>query len=161
MIRIMLLSVALLFSSSAVLAAEQEADTAAGVWQTASGGYVQLYKDGGVWKGKIVGSESGEASFDENNPDESLRERRLLGVNVLEGLEYVGNGEFENGSIYDPGNGKTYKAKAEIQDPDTLEVRGFIGFSLLGRSQTWTRIDPNAENVAQDQLLQPVPPGPQ
>ena len=132
--------------------AQQQASDVAGVWETASGGYVQLYEEGDVWKGKIVGSKSGYKRYDKNNPDESKRDRRLLGLNILDGLEYVGNGEFENGTIYDPNNGKTYKAKATQTGPDTLEARGFIGISLLGKSQTWKRVDSDAENVHQDLL---------
>ena len=147
-----LLASALLVASGTGFAAEKKAEDAAGVWETASGGYVQLYEEGDVWKGKIVGSKRGDKRYDKNNPDESKRDRRLLGLNILDGLEYVGNGEFENGTIYDPNNGKTYKAKATQTGPDTLEARGFIGISLLGKSQTWKRVDSDAENVHQDLL---------
>lgn len=147
-----LLASALLVAAGTAFAAEKKAEDVAGVWETASGGYVQLYEEGDVWKGKIVGSKSGETRYDKNNPDESKRDRRLLGLNILDGLEYVGNGEFENGTIYDPNNGKTYKAKATQTGPDTLEARGFIGISLIGKSQTWTRVDSDAENVRQNLL---------
>ena len=155
--------VALLLSASAgvAMAAEHEASDIAGVWETASGGYVQLYEDGGQWKGDIVGSADGKHRTDENNPDESKRERPLLGVTLLNGLDYVGDGKYENGTIYDPNNGKTYKAKATQTGPDTLEARGYIGISLIGRSETWNRIDPKAENVNQDTLHQPVGAAPQ
>lgn len=153
MIKQTLLAAALLLGSSVALAAEHQEQDAAGVWQTASGGYVQLYKtDDGTWAGKIVGSESGKARYDEKNPDESKKGRRLLGVTVLKGLTYAGDGEYEGGTIYDPNNGKTYKAKATQTGPDTLDARGYIGISLIGKSQTWHRIDPNAENVHQDLL---------
>lgn len=147
-----LLCSVLLFISTGVMAADGEADAAAGVWQTASGGYVQLYESNGEWIGKIVGSRSGEARYDENNPDEDKRGRRLLGVKVLKGLEYAGNGEYEGGEIYDPNNGKSYKAKGVLKDPDTLDVRGYIGISLIGKSQTWTRVDPDSPNVHQELL---------
>lgn len=160
MLKRALLCTALLFTASTAFAADQKAEDAAGVWQTASGGYVQVYQDGDSWKGTIVGSKDGQARYDENNPDESKRERRLLGVTVLDGLQYAGDGEFESGTIYDPNNGKTYKAKAEIKGPDTMDVRGYIGISLIGKSQTWNRIDPGAEHVHQDLLHKPVGPGP-
>ena len=115
-----LLASAMLVASSSAFAADMKAEDAAGVWETASGGYVQLYEEGDTWKGKIVGSKSGKARYDKNNPDESKRDRRLLGITVLDGLKYAGNGEFEGGTIYDPNNGKTYKAKATQTDPDTI-----------------------------------------
>ena len=139
--------------------AQQQASDVAGVWETASGGYVQLYEDNGEWKGTIVGSKSGEARTDENNPDESKRDRRLLGITILEGLEYVGDGEFENGEIYDPNNGKTYKAKATQTGPDTLDARGYIGISLIGKTQTWHRVPPDTENVHQDLLHESITGG--
>ena len=147
-----LLASAMLVASSSAFAADMKAEDAAGVWETASGGYVQLYEEGDTWKGKIVGSKSGKARYDKNNPDESKRDRRLLGITVLDGLKYAGNGEFEGGTIYDPNNGKTYKAKATQTDPDTIEARGYIGISLIGKSQTWKRIESDAENVHQDLL---------
>ena len=139
--------------------AQQQASDVAGVWETASGGYVQLYEDNGEWKGTIVGSKSGEARYDKNNPDESKRDRRLLGITILEGLEYVGDGEFENGEIYDPNNGKTYKAKATQTGPDTLDARGYIGISLVGKTQTWHRVPPDTENVHQDLLHESITGG--
>ena len=139
--------------------AQQQASDVAGVWETASGGYVQLYEDNGEWKGTIVGSKSGEARYDKNNPDESKRDRRLLGITILEGPENVGGGEFENGEIYDPNNGKTYKAKATQTGPDTLDARGYIGISLIGKTQTWHRVPPDTENVHQDLLHESITGG--
>ena len=147
-----LLAGAVMFTASSVMAAEMQASDAEGVWETASGGYVEVYEDGGTYKGTIVGSRSGEARYDKNNPDESLQGRRLLGVTVLKDLEYVGDGKFEGGNIYSPDNGKTYKAKATQTAPDALDVRGYMGISLIGKSQTWKRVEPNAENVHQDLL---------
>jgi len=147
-----ILALLLTASAGVAMAAEHKASDVAGVWETASGGYVQVYEAGGHWEGTVVGSASGEAEYDKHNPDESKRERRLLGVTVLQGLNYAGDGEYEGGTIYDPSNGKTYKAKANQTGPDTLEARGFIGISLIGKSQTWKRIDPSSENVHQDLL---------
>ena len=48
---------------------------------------------------------------------------------------------WNGGKIMDPKNGKEYKCKIELEDPNTLNVRGFIGFSLLGRTQTWYRVE--------------------
>ncbi len=155
-----LLSLMLVATASIALAAEHKAEDIAGVWETATGGYVQVYEDGGKWEGTIVGSSDGKARYDKQNPDKSKQDRRLLGVTVLEGLKYAGDGAYEGGSIYDPNNGKTYKAKATQTGPDTLDARGYIGISLIGKSQTWKRIDPQAEHVHQDLLHQPVGPGP-
>ncbi|GAA5131048.1 DUF2147 domain-containing protein [Alloalcanivorax gelatiniphagus] len=123
-----------------------------GVWETKTGGYVQIYQDGDTWNGRVVGSSDGEARFDENNPDESKRGRRLLGVTVLQNLKYAGGETWEDGSIYSPDNGKTYSAKATLTDPDTLDARGYIGVSLLGRTQTWHRVGEDAPHLHKDLL---------
>lgn len=124
-----------------------------GVWETASGGYVEIYQAGdNTWNGRVVGSSSGEARYDENNPDDEKRGRRLLGVEVLQDLHYAGDDQWDDGSIYSPDNGKTYSAKATLTDADTLEARGYIGVSLLGRSQTWHRVGTDAPHLHKDLL---------
>ncbi|WP_423822172.1 DUF2147 domain-containing protein [Salinisphaera sp. SPP-AMP-43] len=143
------------------LAANEQADAIAGVWQTKTGGYVQVYAEGDTFAGKIVGSADGKARYDKNNPDPDKRARRLLGLTILQGLEYKGDGEYDDGKIYDPNSGKTYKAKATLKGPDTLDARGYVGFSLLGKTQTWHRIDPKTERVHQDLLHEPVGAAPQ
>lgn len=152
MIKKLLIASILTASSVTAWAANTQPGDITGVWQTKSGGYVQIYKDGDVYDGKIVGSTDGKARYDKNNPDADKKGRRLLGVNVLQGLTYEGDSSYDDGHIYDPDNGKTYKAKATLTGPDTLEARGYIGISLLGKSQTWHRIDSNAEHVHQDLL---------
>ena len=60
-------------------------------------------------------------------------------MQILSGLKPDGD-EWAGGEILDPNNGKVYKAKARLADGGKkLEVRGFIGVSLLGRTQTWQR----------------------
>lgn len=62
-------------------------------------------------------------------------------MTISTGLRQDGN-EFEDGKILDPENGKVYSSKAKLDDSGKkLEVRGFIGVSLFGRSQTWVRAD--------------------
>ena len=60
-------------------------------------------------------------------------------LKVLKNFEYKGDGVWEDGKIYDPENGKTYSCKMTLRDSEHLDVRGFIGFSLLGRTENWTR----------------------
>jgi len=54
-------------------------------------------------------------------------------------MKYDGRGQWSGGSIYDPDTGHTYSCKLELLDPNKLKVRGFLGVSLLGRTQIWTR----------------------
>jgi uncharacterized protein (DUF2147 family) len=63
----------------------------------------------------------------------------VLGMTVLWGLKRMGD-EYQGGEILDPENGKIYRVKMNLQDGGrTLHVRGFIGFSLFGRTQIWIR----------------------
>lgn len=82
------------------------------------------------------------SALDTNNPDASQRSRKLLGISVLTGLTYEGEGKWEDGRIYDPKSGKTFDCEVFLEDNKRLEVRGFIGFSLIGRSEIWHRVQP-------------------
>lgn len=102
-------------------------------------GIIQLSVDAqGNLQGRIVGGNH-PGLRDEHNPDATLRSRELRGQIILKDMKYDGNGRWSGGTIYKPDNGKTYKCKVELRGDDTLGVRGFIGFSLLGVTQTWTR----------------------
>ena len=68
-----------------------------------------------------------------------LKDKPVQGMQILQGLKADGDW-YEGGTILDPNNGKVYKAKLRVVDGGAkLEVRGFIGISLLGRTQTWLR----------------------
>lgn len=65
--------------------------------------------------------------------------QRVTGMRIMDGLRRDGL-NYDGGHILDPDNGKVYRAKATLSaDGQSLEVRGFIGISLIGRSQTWKR----------------------
>jgi uncharacterized protein (DUF2147 family) len=57
---------------------------------------------------------------------------------ILKNFEFTGK-SWENGTIYDPNNGKTYSCNMKMKSPNELEIRGFIGISILGRTTVWTR----------------------
>ncbi|ESK38780.1 hypothetical protein P256_01599 [Acinetobacter nectaris CIP 110549] len=64
----------------------------------------------------------------------------LKGVTIVHHLKSIGNGQYANGEITDPKNGKTYSLKGEIlNNGKTLKLRGYLGISLLGRNQIWQR----------------------
>ena len=121
---------------------------------------VQIYKSGDVYDGKIVALEqpkypgdnhpdlAGEPKMDIHNPDKSKQHRPLMGLEVVHGLKPDGGNQWDDASIYDPRNGKTYDAKATLSgDGNTLKLRGYVFISLLGKTQTWTRVSsPNVFN---------------
>lgn len=143
--RNLLLFVALSFIS-ATLYAQEEADAILGVWESGSGkARIKIDKSGDVYFGRIVwlkepNDETGKPKLDKNNPDESLRAKRLLGYRMLQNFKYVGDKLWEDGTIYDPENGSTYSCTIELKNKNTLDVRGFIGVSLFGRTDVWKRV---------------------
>jgi uncharacterized protein (DUF2147 family) len=92
----------------------------------------------GSYQGRIVGGNSPQRQ-DQHNPDPARRSQLLLGQVIFQGMKYDGEGKWSGGTIYDPDSGRTYKCRLERLDAERLQVRGFIGFALLGRSQVWTR----------------------
>ena len=92
----------------------------------------------GSLQGRIVGG-AYPGKKDLDNPNPALRDRPLRGQVILRGLKRDGDHRWSGGTIYKPDGGRTYKCQLELQPDGTLKVRGYIGFSLLGVSQTWTR----------------------
>jgi len=83
---------------------------------------------------------NGKEKIDIHNPDTSKRRQTLLGLTVLKGFKKIKEDEYDGGTIYDPKNGKSYSCKM-ICAGDKLHVRGYIGFSLFGKSTVWTKAD--------------------
>lgn len=117
-----------------------------GKWKLEDGSaIVEVYKSGNDFNGKIVWLQNpteadGTPAKDENNPDKALRNRQLIGLNMLSGLKETGKNEYSGGKIYDPGNGKTYNCSMTVQG-DVLKVRGSLDKKgLLGRTMDWFRV---------------------
>jgi len=114
-----------------------------GTWLSGDGdGLIAVRVEGTRISATILGSRNDQVDrpkTDVNNPDPMLRSRPLIGLELFDGFRYEGAGEWAGGTIYDPNNGKTYSCKLKLIGPDTLNVRGFIGISLIGRSETWKR----------------------
>lgn len=118
-----------------------------GTWyNTTKTGKIQISKTGNTFEGKLVWLEEpndpddGLPKRDKENPNTDLAKKPLLGINLLNNFEYDEDNVWEDGDIYDPENGKTYSCVLTLKDKDNLNVRGYIGFSLLGRTEYWTRV---------------------
>ena len=83
---------------------------------------------------------AGKPKVDRENPEASQRESPILGMNLVWGFTHSGENLWEGGFIYNPRDGKTYKCKMTLENPDQLKVRGFIGISLIGKTNVWTRV---------------------
>lgn len=124
---------------------QNKADDIIGIWLT--GGKepakIQVYKTGEVFYGKIIWiknqTENGKQRMDGNNPDKVKRNNPIIGLVMLTGFKFDGDEEWKGGDIYDPESGKTYSSYMYLKDKNTLKVRGYVGISLFGRTETWTR----------------------
>ena len=81
----------------------------------------------------------GSPKRDTNNPHASARMRPLCGLPLITGLQRGEDGGWEDGRIYSARDGRTYGVEITPDGPDRLNVRGYLGISLLGGSQTWVR----------------------
>jgi len=87
---------------------------------------------------------AGKPLLDDENPDKEKRDRPILGLVILEDFEKHSDGEWRDGSVYDPNNGRTYRARLRLSDDgDELRLRGYIGRPIFGRSSHWTRVSDN------------------
>lgn len=122
----------------------QNKDAIVGKWLNPSGeGQIEIYKKGDKYYGKLAwmkeSSLNGKPKLDSKNPDENLRKRALLNLEILKDFVYD-DGKWTDGTIYDPKSGKTYSCNLSLKSTDVLNVRGYVGISLLGRSETFRRV---------------------
>jgi len=138
--------------SMASSALGEEADPILGLWNTPENkSKIEIFKCANKYCGRIAHLKepnyppddkegmAGQLKVDRNNPNSALRTRPLLGLQLMEGFIHSAGNVWEGGMIYDPDNGKRYRCKMTLSSPNRLDVRGFIGFSLIGRTSIWTR----------------------
>lgn len=108
-------------------------------------GIIEITQNNGIFEGRIAGTlrpNEPAQSTCERCPDER-RGKKMMGLVILTGLKQQGQGAsatWTGGKILDPDSGKIYDVKLELADGGrTLNVRGYLGIALLGRTQRWQR----------------------
>jgi uncharacterized protein (DUF2147 family) len=142
MIRLIPVFISMLFVSQSI--AQAKADDIVGVWIT--GGKepakIQVFRSGDKYFGKIVWLKNpendGKPRVDIKNPDKNQQNQPLIGLVILKNFRF-NDGAWNDGKIYDPESGKTYSCNLSLKDNNTLKIRGYVGISLLGRTETWTK----------------------
>ena len=126
--------------------------TPAGLWKTIDDetkkekSLIRITESSGVYTGKL------EKLLDPaTKPDavcekcsDDRKDKPLIGMMLVKGVKQNDDnkGQWDGGEILDPNNGKTYKVRLTLKDEGkTLAVRGYIGAPLLGRTQTWVRVE--------------------
>ena len=105
-----------------------------------------------VWMANPL-DDTGEPKRDVNNKDAFLRGRTLCGLTLIGDLVPEPGDEAYFGFVYNPRNGQKYTARVTSLSKDKLEMRGFVGFSLLGKSQIWTRVQDKRGGCEAQQAL--------
>ena len=144
--------IALMLLVTAVPVSAAGPDDILGAWNNQEkDARIEITKCGEKYCGKIVwikipdypeGSTEGvpgTPKLDNNNPDPTLRSKPRLGLEIVYGFVFAGENRWTDGKVYDPKNGKTYSGKMTLVAPNQLDLRGYIGISLLGRTTSWTR----------------------
>ncbi len=125
------------------------ADPIEGVWKNIAdsgvnkgkaASYIKIYQYKGKFYAKVVKLLLDPPDSKCDKCKGSRKDKPIVGMVIAWGLEKDGAKEYDNGKILDPENGKTYGCNMELLSNNKLKVRGFIGFSLLGRNQYWYRV---------------------
>jgi uncharacterized protein (DUF2147 family) len=127
-------------------------DDILGVWNNEEkDAKIEIYKCGDKYCGKIIwikepnypeGSTDGTPGtprLDHHNPDPSLRKTLIIGLNIVHDFTTTDGHTWFGGTVYDPKSGKTYRGKMTLVSPNQLNLRGFVGIPLFGRTTTWTK----------------------
>lgn len=129
------------------LHAQNKADDITGLWLTSgqeNPAKIQIYRQGDKYFGKIIWLKipelNGKPRLDINNPEKSRRHHPVIGLVNLNDFKFNGDDEWKGGNIYDPVSGNTYKAYMYLKDRNTLKIRGYVGVSIIGRTESWIRV---------------------
>ena len=135
----------LFFAFAGLMAFSQTNADIVGEWYNAEkDAVITLYEDGETVSGKITwmlypNDEDGNPKTDPNNPDEKLKSRARMEMIMMTGFAYDEDNVWDDGELYDPKKGKTYSGMMTLKNTNAIDLRGYIGFSFIGRSSTWTR----------------------
>lgn len=144
-LRLFLLSLLILMTPASF--AQASGDAIVGRWKaTEKTLTIEIYKAGNEYRAKIIDFTDHHSEIpaaqrrDEKNPDEKLRGRPLLGIDVLRGMHYDdGEKAWTDGHVYDVSSGKEYSAELHLEEGKTLNVRAFKGVTFLGKTMSFVR----------------------
>ncbi|MGY4384111.1 uncharacterized protein (DUF2147 family) [Pedobacter sp. UYP24] len=123
----------------------QKADAVLGKWVNSTDeAHIDITKRGEKYFGKIVWLKDpkdgkGNIKTDYQNPNTSLRSKPIIGLEIIKNFVYE-DGKWTDGNIYDPKSGKTYSCNMSIKSNGDLNLRGYIGISIIGRTEIWKRV---------------------
>lgn len=116
-----------------------------GKWITDEGkAIVEIFEQGGKYYGKIIWTKeiynkNSQPLKDTKNPDPALRNREVKGIVFMTDFSFDGKDTWKDGKLYDAESGNTYSGYLKLRSIDVLDLRGYMGISMLGRTTTWVR----------------------
>jgi uncharacterized protein (DUF2147 family) len=136
----------LLMTSSLSFASNEESEHIIGIWFTDDrASKIQIYKVQNQYFGKVVWLKTplvnGKEVVDVKNPDSKLRLRSVLGLQIFTNFIFEGNNSWTKGEIYDLRSGRTVAGKLSLKNRNTLDVRGYIGNPIFGKTVTLFRAE--------------------
>jgi uncharacterized protein (DUF2147 family) len=138
---LLLLSVNCWLGATAVHAAD--AGSPIGFWKGGDATF-EMFETEGKLSARIVAlsepkTAEGKEKTDIYNPDPKKRNHPIIGLVFISGFTKKSGTRWENGTVYDPKSGRTYSCFMELQGPDRITLRGFLGVELMGRNYFWVR----------------------
>jgi uncharacterized protein (DUF2147 family) len=152
-LKLLMIGAAISAGAAVIAAPASDPSSAVGLWEQVDENtgkpesWFKIVERNGVYQGNIVKiffkpGEDEHWACEKCEGDE--KGKPVLGLALIKGMQRNGNA-YENGTIMDPRDGKVYHAVMKlIEDGQKLEVRGYLGFVLFGRTQTWNRLPDNA-----------------
>jgi len=145
------LAIACVLAGAAVSAFAQSTSPA-GLWKTVDDNtkkeksFVRIVETNGVFSGKVEKIIDPDAPKDATCKDcsDDRKDKPVVGMTIIRNVKASADDKavFEGGDILDPNNGKVYRVKLKlVEGGSKLDVRGYIGAPILGRTQTWTRVE--------------------
>ena len=125
---------------------QSQSDDILGIWlEEEKQSKIEIYKKNNSFFGKIIWlkeplDKHGNEKLDKKNPNKLLRNKPIKGLVIMNDLKYKKKGEWTEGEIYDARSGKTYSLEVYMKNSNELELRGYIGLTLFGKSTSWTRV---------------------
>lgn len=144
---ILLAALGLVLSAPVLAAADSRAgkDPVVGLWLTEDhDGVIEFYACGTKICGRfhwIGDGDDGQILRDEHNHDVNLQHRPLCQMTFITNFKKEREGNYVDGDIYNPEDGWLYSANMTLIDRNTLSLQGYVLLPILGRSQTWTRVE--------------------
>lgn len=137
---------AIIFLGLNLSAQSNQANDILGIWfNEEKDAKVKIYLENEKYYGKVIWLEepidpdTGNPKLDDENSDEELAKRPIMGMLLMTAFVFDGDDEWEDGEIYDPKSGNNYSCFMKFDSKDVLKVRGFIGISWIGRTTYWTK----------------------